>query len=127
MVRKNGIEKKTTLLQPIIRCQEIIKSNPFLSSQTVLTFKMYQQLNCKSYGLSYLLQCQIYHFQYVGKSKNLRFHNIEKVVMQKIAISAGKHFQTFNHEFQGDEQFALTEKIAYYDLLHCAKYANMHG
>ena len=26
-------------------------------------------MNCKSYGFIYLLQCKIYHLQYVGKSE----------------------------------------------------------
>lgn len=75
-------------------------------------------MNCESYGLIYLLQCQICNLQYVGKSKtafNFWLNNHRKdsfIIFLQNTILARKPFQAFNHNFQRDAKFTLIGKIA---------------
>lgn len=87
----------------------MIQINPFTSYQTENKF---YQLNCKSCGFNYLLQCQICYLQYVGKGKiafNLRLNNHRKDRKAKNAILACKHFQASNHNLQQETKYRLIE------------------
>ena len=94
-------------------CQQVIKTNSFTSYQTGQTFKIFHQLNCKSYGLIYLLQCQIRHLQYVVKANWFQFTPQQSLKNSKTknAIIGCKHFQTSNHNFQRHAKLTITEKI----------------
>ena len=99
-------------------CKQIIKTETFSSFRTGQTFRIFHQLNCKSYGIIYLLQCQICLIQYIGKSEtpfNIRLNNHRKDAKDtksKNNILACKHFQEPNHEFQKHAKFTLIEKIS---------------
>ena len=76
-------------------------------------WKHLKQLNCKSCGLNYLLQCQICYLQYVGKGKiafNLWLNNHRKDRKAKNAILACKHFQASNHNLQQETKYMLIER-----------------
>ena len=77
--------------------QHFMKSNCFLSYQIGQTVEIFHQWNCKGCGLIYLPQCQIFHFQYIGKSKtvfDLRFNNHKRKNIAKNAILVCKQLQT---------------------------------
>ena len=79
------------------------------------TFKIFDQLSCKSSHLIYLIQYRICQQQYVGKSEtyfNIELNNHRKDSKNKNPILARKHFQNLNHNFQRDEKFTLIEQIA---------------
>ena len=97
-----------------ICCQQVLKTNTFTSYRTGKTFKIFNQLNCKDSHLIYLLQCQIFQLQYVGKSEtsfNIRLNNHRKDSKNKNPILARKNFQNLNHNFQRDAKFTLIENI----------------
>lgn len=119
MTRKKTIEKKQLFYSPCyarkekLCFQQFIKINSFTSYQTGQTFKIFHQLDCKSYGLIYLLQCQICHLQYIGKSETVLTYNstvIGKTEKQN-AILLCQHFKVCHHNFQRDAKFKLIEKI----------------
>ena len=95
----------------------MIKTEIFSSYKTGETYHIFHQLNCKSFGIIYLLQCQICLLQYIGKSEtpfNIRLNNHRKDAKDtksKNNILACKHFQEPNHEFQRHAKFTLIEKI----------------
>ena len=119
VVRKNNIEKKQLYCSSWdtrkdgLCCQQVIKTNYFISYQTGQMFKIFYKLNCKRCGFIYLLQCQIWHFQYVGKSEtafNSRLNSHRKEIKAKTLILVCKQFQTSNYNFQRDAKFTLIQK-----------------
>ena len=115
--RQLGISKPCLTRRDNLCCQQVLKTESFKSYRTGQTFRIYHNLTCKSFGLIYLLQCQVCLLQYIGKSEtpfNLRLNNHRKDAKDttsKNNILACKHFQQPNHDFQRHAKFTLIEKI----------------
>ena len=91
--KTQGSSKPSNTRRNNLCCQQVIKTETFSSYKTGETYRIFHQLNCKSFGLIYLLQCQICLLQYIGKSEtpfNICFNN---------------------HEFQRHAKFTLIEKV----------------
>ena len=86
-----------------------------LNKTTNKTFDIRHNLNCKSTRVIYLLDCQKYRSQYVGKSEtpfNIRLNNHRKDVNNvQATLSVSKHFREANHSFNRDAKFTLIEQI----------------
>ena len=122
IIKVNATEKRSSSTPCRTRpdnlcCHQVVNTETFSSFRTGESFKIFHQLNCKSYGIIYLLQCKICSLQYIGKSEtpfNLRLNNHRKDTKDKKSkniILACKHFQDPSHDFQRDARFTLIEKI----------------
>ena len=77
-------------------------------------FDIYHSLNCKSKYVIYLLECSIYKIQYVGKSEtpfHIKLNNHRKEIKDPSAISACKHFNSPNHDFNTHGKFTVIEQL----------------
>ena len=89
------------------------------SNQTNRIFQIYQNLNCKSKYVIYLLECTKCKIQYVGKAKtefNIRLYNHRKDVWKPDTISASCHFSGKDYNFNTHAKFILTEQIRHIDI-----------
>ena len=121
VIRSNNMKRKQQLYcspcktrRDNLCCQQVVRTNTFTSYRTGETYKIFHQVNCKSQGIIYLLQCKICSIQYIGKSEtpfNIRLNNHRKDSKKKDSIVACTHFQKENHQFQRDAKFTIIEKV----------------
>ena len=87
-------------------CKQLIETRTFSSQITKETHDIRHNLDCKSSKVIYLLDCQKFGAQYVGKSEtpfNIRLNNHRKDVNNTEAtLSVSKHFREANHSFNRD-------------------------
>ena len=68
-------------------CKQVVHTQSFKSSVTQKTYHIFNDLNCKSKLLIYLMECRICPIQYIGKSEtefNIRLNNHRKDADRKI-------------------------------------------
>ena len=71
-------------------------NNTFRSTVTHKTFKIFNELNCKSKYLMYLMKCVLCNKQYTGTSEtafNLRLNSHRKDVNKQNSLDADQHFR----------------------------------
>ena len=95
-------------------CLQVQNTHSFRSQQNGQIFTIFDQVNCKSDFVIYLLECRKRHIQYVGKAEtdfNLRLNNHRKDVYKADAILASHHFDMKDHVFNRDSSFVIIEQI----------------
>ena len=89
-------------------------TNTFMSRQTMRTFNIFFNLNCKSEYVFYLMECILCKTQYVGKAEtafNLRLNNHRKDANKSNSILASKHFQEQGHNVNKHGKFIIIDKM----------------
>ena len=95
-------------------CKQVLPATTFRSAKTNKEFKIFHKLNCKSVNVIYLLECNLHHIQYIGKSEtpfNIRLNNHRKDVKNPNSIPACKHFNEQGHIYERDAKFILIEQL----------------
>ena len=95
-------------------CNQVLTTNTFMSRQTMRTFNIFFNLNCKSEYVIYLLECILCKTQYIGKSEiafNLRLNYHRKDTKKSDSILASKHFQEQGHNFNKHGKFMIIDKM----------------
>ena len=118
VVQKNKSKKQLYCRQCFTRrnnicCQQVLKTNTFISYRTGKACPIFFQRNCKGPYIIYVLKyiCQLQYNRKNETSFNTRLSNTIKDSKNKNAILACKHFQNSNHKFQRDAKFTLIEQI----------------
>ena len=76
-------------------CKQVANITTFRTNQRNKIFQAFQNLNCKSKYVIYLLECTKCKIQYVGKAEtefNIRLNNYRKDVWKPDAILASRHY-----------------------------------
>ena len=100
-------------------CKQLISTNRITSTVTKKSYNIYDNTNCKTSYLIYVMQCMKCNIQYVGKSEptfeiRLNNHRTDAYNIdndRKIIIPACKHFHRTDHDFNRDARFTIVEKI----------------
>ena len=95
-------------------CKQVRKTTTFKSEQTKKMYKIFQNVNCASSCVMYLMECILCNKQYVGKvetSFNIRLNNHRKNVKKVDAIMACKHFQQESHNFNKHSKCTILVKL----------------
>ena len=77
-------------------------------------YHIFHGLNCKSKLLTYLLECRICRFQYIGKSKtefNISLNNHCKDVNRQKDPQADQQFNLPNQNFNQHSRFTLIKQL----------------
>ena len=77
-------------------CKQVVHSNNFTSNITKRTYSIFHKLDCKCKLVIYLMECTLYHNQYIGKSEtqfNLRWNNHQRDVNRQNAPLVDQHFK----------------------------------
>ena len=77
-------------------CKQVIPSSTFKSQETNKSYTMFDEVNCSSVSVIYLMECTSCKKQYVGKSEtsfNIRLNNHRKDVKKPDAILACRNLQ----------------------------------
>ena len=124
-VKKFSITSRTGKCTPFLSgartlcCNQVLTTNTFMSQQTMRTFNIFVNLNCKSEYVIYLMECILCKMQYVGKADtavNPRLNNYRKDTKKPNSILACKHFQEQGHNFNKHAKFVIIDKLV-----------NLHG
>ena len=94
-------------------CKQVKNTDQFVSHKYKTSYKIFNNSNCKSKHLIYLLECTKCKIQYVGKCEtpfNQRINNHRKDSKLATSIPASRHFKT-NHDFNKDAKFTIIERI----------------
>ena len=100
-------------------CKQLISTNKVMSTVTKRSHNIYDNTNCKTSYLIYVMQCMKCNIQYVGKSEpafEIRLNNHRADAYNtdsenKTIIPACKHFHQTDHDFNRDARFVLVEKV----------------
>ena len=76
-------------------CQRLVQSDNFSSSVTGRTYKIKDEINCKSKGVIYLITCGDCHKQYIGETGtafSTRHYGHRSDILKKPNLPLSKHF-----------------------------------
>ena len=112
--KKNTIGFSTTCFSKSgnMCCKHFLHMQSFKSSVTHQTFHIFDDLDCKSKLLVYLMECRICRMEYVWKSKiefNFKLNNHRKGVNRQNAPQADMHFNLPSHNFRQHARFTLSK------------------
>ena len=100
-------------------CKQVANITTFRSNQTNRIFQIYNNLNCTSKYVIYLLECTKCKIQYVGKAEtefNIRLNNHRKDLWKPDAVLASRHFSGKDHSLNTHAIFILIEQIRHNDI-----------
>ena len=112
--QKCGHSKPCTINSRYKCCKQMTDTSSFKSQQTGKVYKIYNEADCKSKKVIYLLECTKCRLQYVGKSEppfHFRMAQYRSDIKKPNSIEAAKHFQTAGHDFTKHGRFIIIEKI----------------
>ena len=95
-------------------CKQVISSSTFKSQQTNKSYTTFNEVNCSSAYVVYLMECTLCEKQYVGKSEtsfDIRLNNRCKDVKKPDAILACRRFQEKKHVFNKHAKFIIVDKL----------------
>ena len=113
-INQNGYSKLRNSKLNNLRCTQVQSTNTFRSTVTRKTFKICNELNCKSKYLIYLMKCVLCNKQYTGKSEtafNFRLNNHRKEVNKQNSLQADQHFRLSGNNFNKHKKITLIEQL----------------
>ena len=97
-----------------LSCKQLLETTQFHSNKTNKSDQIFQDVNCKSKLVIYLMECTKRRLQYIGKSEtqlNIRIDNHRKDSTKINTILACQHFNNPSHNFTQDAKFIIIEQL----------------
>ena len=114
MLAKNSKAGCFKCKRKCVLCNNFLKETDcFKSFSTGRSYKIKQEINCKSTNIVYLISCKKCNVQYAGSTSEfkVRFHNHKSAMLtNKRVCEMAVHFNENKHDFK-DLEFIAIEKV----------------